>query len=503
MPKPQVFGNNITNFLNNPAYNVSWTNWVSIKSAIVYARTVYAEFVFDDGTTLKLPYAVVGALTPTTCHVISGCPAPRYGIINVDEPIVGADDRIIVAAKFSTDVETRVPSSETTYYLDFYARNLEVSVYVGKLRVTVVCSGSDLEQGTCLAYCTDIQSAVADTCYDAARSFCFPDASFMPVGVSKFCQDYFARWIAENSPNTQLDADFSRYCQPYAGNMGLLINAKTSRTEKDLCACHLSPDPEIYDKYYHQLLGDYQLPASSAPEPCYLPDCASSPYKSTRTGKVCEAPACLNVANFDAEGNVVVNVDQQIQCGLSGTGCKSDADCPGGLRCAANGSCTTVCNNDGECSAGVCVDQHCVACRADGDCPTAGDVCRDNHCYAACPEGICPAGVVCRDGACVPGCAADADCAPLFCLRGQCSADECAADSDCAGGAKCQGGRCVAPAPPCASNADCLAGFECSSGTCVEKKGLTPWVWVLIGLGSLILVIALVIGVAALARKKK
>ena len=110
---------------------------------------------------------------------------------------------------------------------------------------------------------------------------------------------------------------------------------------------------------------------------------------------------------------------------------------------------TPICHGNKDCKdSTVCVENKCVQCGADSDCPK-GQRCETatNACVAAAEcehDEQCPAGKVCQAGAC-KSCASDGECGPGGkCTAGSCTrATKCTQDKDCADDEDCKGGVCA------------------------------------------------------------
>ncbi|MBI5489592.1 MAG: OmpA family protein [Deltaproteobacteria bacterium] len=117
------------------------------------------------------------------------------------------------------------------------------------------------------------------------------------------------------------------------------------------------------------------------------------------------------------------------------------------------------CDSDEDCHAGeFCVNNLCVGCREDGDCPV-GQGCREGACRdipGYCDaQRPCPGGQVCRANHC-SACTTDAECGPgAACFDGVCrSAEACDAGHPCPAGEECVRGYCR-PIPPQAGPQEC------------------------------------------------
>ncbi len=103
----------------------------------------------------------------------------------------------------------------------------------------------------------------------------------------------------------------------------------------------------------------------------------------------------------------------------------------------------------------------------------------DNGTGTGCKSDFdCPSGQVCKDGSCVTssggGCTSDADCpSGQVCNNGTCTTGGtgCQSDFDCPSGQICQNGTCTSNSGGCTSDADCPSGQVCNNGTCTSGGG--------------------------------
>lgn len=156
------------------------------------------------------------------------------------------------------------------------------------------------------------------------------------------------------------------------------------------------------------------------------------------------ASALIGVAVMAACGKGADTGVATIPADSGGGGCKTSADCTGGVMCI-NAVCGTLCTSASQCAAGqACVNSACGACTADAQCG-AGQACKSGACSvpgAACSTtSPCPAGKACVAGSCGP-------CA---------TADQCPAGQGCVAGGACG---------PCTTNTECARGETCAAGTC-------------------------------------
>jgi hypothetical protein len=184
------------------------------------------------------------------------------------------------------------------------------------------CSGKNFENSFCQNYCL-INPL---TCYYGYIDYCFPknvEPSQMPIGSSVICQNFVENYIGTNGPRSEFDNGLTRYCTKYK-NFGDLFNS--NQTDQQLCACHM--DPKLYEQFADELNKKYNGFENILINQCLVPKCISSPFKSETTHATCPLPACLNIVNFDNNGNFVnscVDINQ--------TGCTNITPKNGGNIC--------------------------------------------------------------------------------------------------------------------------------------------------------------------------
>lgn len=120
----------------------------------------------------------------------------------------------------------------------------------------------------------------------------------MPIGTSKACQSYISDYIQTNGPRKEFDDGLTRYCTKYNG-FGDLFSS--NQTDQDLCGCHMPEDQ--YKTFATELSQNYTGFENIFIDQCLVPGCINSPYKSNITTKTCPLPACLNIVNFNNQGN--------------------------------------------------------------------------------------------------------------------------------------------------------------------------------------------------------
>jgi hypothetical protein len=176
------------------------------------------------------------------------------------------------------------------------------------IEVILNCTGDNLEKRICVDYCQKNMKVCSNEYFE----HCFPQK----IGTSNVCQNFVADYIQQFEPNSTIDNGLMTYCKKYKGINNLLSNG--SQKDIDLCACHL--DPKQYDNLSKSLIQAFpnlkEFPNIGIVQPCMLPECASSNYKSTKTGKKCAIPQCLNIGAIGIDGNVSksnVTVNQNVE----------------------------------------------------------------------------------------------------------------------------------------------------------------------------------------------
>ena len=157
--------------------------------------------------------------------------------------------------------------------------------------------------------------------------------------------------------------------------------------------------------------------------------------------------------------------------------CETSSDCPSCSECI-DGICVTMCK-DGE----TCVDNTCVECTGDLDCPPGfycngkkcvckGKINNNGECVECLSTTDCPPCSECINGNCTPIVCPN----NLICIGGECDCpsgskfdkitnscvptDNCTKDSDCDECETCIAGECTPIV--------CPKGYKCVGGECVE-----------------------------------
>ena len=163
--------------------------------------------------------------------------------------------------------------------------------------------------------------------------------------------------------------------------------------------------------------------------------------------------------------------------GASG-GCPSECFAPYPV-CGPTHTCLE-CNQDSDCSSGVCFNTFCVDCDAAHPC-SGGQQCEQNACIGSCLTTPCPTNQIGETEFCQPSgqcleCLRASDCqTPLICLDGG-SCGTCATDTDCHlypdGGQACSDGACLECHVGAASDPLCPDGGACNQeGICCGTPG--------------------------------
>ena len=205
------------------------------------------------------------------------------------------------------------------------------------------------------------------------------------------------------------------------------------------------------------------------------------------SGRAMESGNAEPANNATGSCQVAAETDQ-LEAGVVGNACTSEADCAGGW-CMANsqlmqfpgGYCTGDCLADSDCGAGAECSQGfggpgtCYrTCEADGDCGREGYRCRPNAFDPSSAKRCVPGSEPLPDGIVGSACASDGDCAgaAMSCIMmngdralpgGYCSGG-CVEDIDCGANNHCVGiagtGYCY---QGCTSATDCRDGYVCES----------------------------------------
>ena len=224
---------------------------------------------------------------------------PKY--IRSDEPYFFLEGNLLKETfiKNYSTVPTKVDISFTIETKDKCPKNIWNNVFLKlTLNVEVIlnCTGKNLDSPICANYCNKNMGV----CFDDESQYCFPSN----IGTSAPCQSYFANYIQKSGPDQRIDQGLSQYCKKYKGLSDLLSNG--SARDIDLCACHL--DPKQYQTFRDSIIAAYpnigELPNIGLVQACLVPECADTNYTSTKTGKKCAIPQCLNIGAIGINGNV-------------------------------------------------------------------------------------------------------------------------------------------------------------------------------------------------------
>jgi hypothetical protein len=220
-----------------------------------------------------------------------------------------------------------------------------------------------------------------------------------------------------------------------------------------------------------RLCGDGQCKDDSGSIPCSSDaDCAAT----AGTRPVCEPVTVqkqsANMRCADCRDNSQCSGVRDICVNNHCVDCDVDADCPSNI-CTPAKTCGE-CRENGDCpGAGTCVEGFCQACASDDDCTGVLGVCgADGECVQCASDSDCSAPLDrCRRGFC-NSCVNDGDCPSLAlpsCNNSGCS--PCDGDFDCDGSYTCESaGLRNACTLSCNGDGDCGAGRKCISGRCAQ-----------------------------------
>jgi hypothetical protein len=184
------------------------------------------------------------------------------------------------------------------------------------LKATYECSGLNLGKPICISICNSKEGQ--EDCYQDYLDSCLLNPQFPGEFIfsNQPCIDFFSTYITDNGPRGDLDAALENACSPYDFTSLNIPSKDTPQSlinRRNVCACHL---PEFqYVNYANELFTLYPgfktIPGIN--QYCIVGACATSPFKSTNTGAVCDIPQCLDIATFNNNGtfnNSTVQINQ-------------------------------------------------------------------------------------------------------------------------------------------------------------------------------------------------
>lgn len=295
----QVAGLNsqtISQVLNNPAYHD-----VKINSINTTLNGVHG-FNCSDGTLVDLNlYDQNGNLS--AAYNFTDQP-PRYysgnTVINLNETLPNPPILDRYTVKFF--VATVNPGCG---YRDFV--NI-VLTYTISLQVGF-CNAQSIGNSQCISYCRNNPR----NCTNDYISYCFSgEPSNMPIGANTPEGNACRNFVQNNGPTSEFDQGIALYCKSKYKGFGDLFNRTDNQTDQDLCACHMPP--EQYASFEQEISANYVgFGNLGFVDQCLVPNCASSPFKTTTIGQACKLPACLNITTFTNSGtfdNSTVTINQ-------------------------------------------------------------------------------------------------------------------------------------------------------------------------------------------------
>ena len=167
--------------------------------------------------------------------------------------------------------------------------------YIVNVQISIDCTGSALTNSICKSYCNNNPN-----CVYAFADYCFSKG--VDIATSNDCQSYIKNYIQTTGPIPLLDTKLTNYCSQY--KTFYQFEQEPSVAKQEICACHLNE--LLYTKYYDEITATVPELAdiSGINKYCLFIPCEASPYKRTSIGKICKAPNCLNIVQFDPEGNI-------------------------------------------------------------------------------------------------------------------------------------------------------------------------------------------------------
>lgn len=295
----QVAGLNsqtISQILNNPAYHDVKINSINTTMTGVHG------FNCSDGTTVDINlYDQSGNIAAT--YNFTDQP-PRYysgnTSINLNQTLLNPP----ILDRFTTRffVATVNPSCGFRDFVNIiltYTVNLQVGI----------CNVQSIDNPQCVNYCRNNPK----NCNNDYITYCFSgDPANMPIGANTASGNACRDFVKNNGPSSEFDQGISTYCAAKYKGFGDLFNRTDNQIDQDLCACHMPA--EQYTAFEQEISANYVgFGNLGFIDQCLVPNCASSPFKTTTIGQACKLPACLNIATFTNDGtfdNSTVTINQ-------------------------------------------------------------------------------------------------------------------------------------------------------------------------------------------------
>lgn len=201
-------------------------------------------------------------------------------------------------------------SENTTVTLSNLQIIVEVAIEINR------CSGSNANNSTCLQYCTTSQQTLEE-CQPTYYDYCFTpsiagNATTMPIGSSSACQSYWSAYNSSLGPQGSTPP-LEGYCQAKYPNGIAQLLLSGSASDKTLCSCHMQPSQ--YQNVQNSLNAAFTGLPSVDPS-CYVGQCSSNTFGSTRTNNACPSTPCINVQSYNLDGSFLAN-NATIQSGGS------------------------------------------------------------------------------------------------------------------------------------------------------------------------------------------
>lgn len=326
--------------LNINFYDIQYTATCSITSGYQYAEDLsepVLEVQFIDETTNPGNIAIFNYFTMHTITFATSGPIldqNYYYCSSTDCPSItqSVSPNILNAVQVISWNMCRLAGciNQTLFDLTF-----QISINV---TLTINCSAAafTLDSGFCPNFCTANNTNLA-LCKGLYTNYCFtgvtganpPGSDIILVGNTG-CMDFFIDYYTNIGPDAATDTLISNYCTAKfaAGGFQGLFYGNTGPNHNfdvDLCACHMPP--QLYTDYANSV--DQQFPNfitfidnSGIDQRCLVQFCATSDFPTTDISHPpnsfkCQIPACIQVAEFNADGtfnNNNVSISQQGNC---------------------------------------------------------------------------------------------------------------------------------------------------------------------------------------------
>lgn len=205
----------------------------------------------------------------------------------------------------------------------YEAQNVTLVMTVN-VTLTITCeAGSQLDNvnGFCYNYCiSNITTKNLQDCYSEYRNYCLvnnTDPSNINIFNNQTCLLFFKNYFGQIGPNATTDNDLEIPCSAKFPFPSIdAYNKEVNQNIVDICACHLPKQNyvNLRNSLVEQFPGFQYDPED---ERCLFPPCSSSSFLTTKIGKVCVVPACINLASVTNNGdldNSKVTINQSADC---------------------------------------------------------------------------------------------------------------------------------------------------------------------------------------------